>query len=402
MTRVSTANLQNQTIGAALQVQSQLADVQIQESSGLVAQDFGTLGGASTTQVLNLENEISQSQGWADNAATVSGNTQAMYTATGTMSTLVSQLQSRISNALSSSDNSGLLQAAQSLQQSLMGQMNTHVAGNYLFAGTNSSVPPVSLANYGTLNATAPNAYAAGTPDTSYYTGNNTVLAVQVSLQQNLNYGVTANNPAFEEAMRATQAVIQAATTSTSSTATATSPTAASTVTGGPLVINGRTVTVNAADSLSTIAANINAAAISGVTATVLPDTNVPPLYHVQLSAGSGTLTIADTSGLGVASASPLPRTQLNAALQLALGVANQAVTDLSNLQGSISDTSTQLSNAQQQQSTFVTYLENSLSSVKEVNTGTVAAEVSNYQTQLQASYLAVASVRKISLAQYL
>jgi flagellin-like hook-associated protein FlgL len=55
-----------------------------------------------------------------------------------------------------------------------------------------------------------------------------------------------------------------------------------------------------------------------------------------------------------------------------------------------------------QQQSTFVTYLTNALSDVKDVNTGQVAAQVSEYQTQLQASYLAVASVTKLSLAQFL
>ena len=82
--------------------------------------------------------------------------------------------------------------------------------------------------------------------------------------------------------------------------------------------------------------------------------------------------------------------------------MSNQAQTDLANLQNSVADVSSQLSDAHDQQTTFVTLLQTSLSSVKDVDAGQVATQVSQYQTQFQASYMALAAVAKINLAQYL
>ena len=207
MDRISTLNLHNVTINGAMQVETNLAQATIQELSGLVAQDFSTLGGAATSQMLNLENEISQSQTWASDAQTVGSRTQTMYTSIGTMSTILTGLQSRISQAMSSADNSGLAVAVKNIQQELVSQMNAQIGGRYLFAGSNIATAPVNLAGY---PSSSNNPYNASTVDTGYYTGDNAIESVRVSSQQTLGYGVTANNPAFEEALRATEAVIQA------------------------------------------------------------------------------------------------------------------------------------------------------------------------------------------------
>jgi flagellar hook-associated protein 3 FlgL len=77
-------------------------------------------------------------------------------------------------------------------------------------------------------------------------------------------------------------------------------------------------------------------------------------------------------------------------------------VTNLSNTEEAVGVSSAQLKSSAQQQTTYVTYLQTSLSSVKDVDTAQAAAKVSQYQTQLQASYLAVAQISKVNLTQYL
>jgi flagellin-like hook-associated protein FlgL len=261
-------------------------------------------------------------------------------------------------------------------------------------------VAPASLTNYPTLNA-GTNAYDPTTSDTGYYKGDGTILSVQVNLQQTVSYGVLASNPAIEESIRAVQSVIEAAQVSANGTVTATSPSAASSVPGGTLTINGQNFTIAGNASLNQIAASINSqAGGSGVTASVVPDT--AGNYHLRVSNGQGAMSITDGAGLGLSSANPLPTAQLTSSLQASLTIANKAVADLGNLQENISNTSNTLNSAQTTQTSFVTYLQNSLSGVKDVDTAQAAAQVQQFQTQLQASFLAVSTLTKLSLAQFL
>jgi flagellar hook-associated protein 3 FlgL len=397
---VATSNLYTSTIGEALNVQSQWSVAETQQASGLQAQDFGTLGGGASRETLNFETDIAQATSWSGVAKTVGTTTQAMYTAVGTMQSDVNKLQTLISNAMASPNNSDLLGQANAIMSTLMTQVNQQVGGNYLFAGTNTSVAPVNLSNYPTLNA-GTNAYDPQTADTGYYKGDNTITSAQVNLQQTVSYGVLASNPAIEDAIRSVQSVIEAAQVSSSSTTTATDATGASTVSGGTLTINGKDYSINGGTSLDQIAASINSqAAGNGVVASVVPDT--AGQYHLRVTNGDAAMTIDDNSGLGLASASPMPAADLTNSLQASLTIANQAVSSLGNLQEDISNTSNTLNNAQTTQTSFVTYLQTSLSNTKVVDTAQAAAQVQQYQTQLQASFLAVSTLTKLSLASML
>lgn len=405
MSRISTLQMNTVALSSALNVQSQLAQTQVQEASGLVSSDFAGLGGASSNVMLNLQGEISQAQSWASDATTVGTRTQGMYSAVGNMITTVNSLQTKISAALSSTDNSTLLTAVKGLQQTLASQMNQQLNGSYLFSGTQAQTAPVNLANYPS------DTFDLGGSDTSYYQGDQNVQSVRISTQQTVAYGVNANNQGMEEALRAMQGVIQnaAATTVTGSTTAATPTTALSFGATDFSINGGATISLSGTESLSDIASAINTAAGStGVSASVV---QTSAGFALKVSTGSQadlsvnvTSATAPSSGgladLGISSTSYTAA--LQTALQASLGVANQSVTDLSNLQETISNTSGQLSSMASQQTTYVTYLQNSLSGVKDVDTAQAASKASQYQTQLQASYLAVAQLSKMSLAQYL
>jgi len=410
MQGISTSNLYNSTIGDALNVQTQWSTAETQQASGLQEQDFGTLGGGSSREMLNFETDIAQASSWAGVAKTVGATTQAAYTAVGTMQSDVNKLQALISTSMSSPNNTDLLGQAQSIMSTLLTQVNQQVGGNYLFAGGNTSVAPVSLSTYPTLNATT-NGYDPTAPDTGYYTGDNSIQSVQVNLQQTVSYGVLASNPAMEEALRSVQSVIEAAQASTASVTNAAAPITSATAqagASGTLTVNNQTYTLSGTQSLTNIAQTINANPASGVTASVVPDntasTATPPgpYYHLRLVSSTGTLTVNDQSGLGLQSASALSGSALTSSLQASLTVSNKAVADLGNLQEDISNTSNTLDSAQTTQTSFVTYLQNSLSGVKDVDTAQAAAQVQQFQTQLQASFLAVSTLTKLSLASML
>jgi flagellar hook-associated protein 3 FlgL len=200
--------------------------------------------------------------------------------------------------------------------------------------------------------------------------------------------------------MRAVQAVISAglvASTGTTTFASPSTPTNAS----GSIVVNNQTFNIASGLTLDQVVASINSQAQgSGVSAKAVLDNS--GAYHLQISNGMNAMTVTDNAGFGLSNASPPPQTQLVASLQQALTTANAAENDLGNLQQNISNSSNQLSAAHDQQTSFVTYLQNSLSNVKDVDTAQAASKVQQYQAQLQASYLAVSTLTKISLAQYL
>jgi flagellar hook-associated protein 3 FlgL len=309
MDRISTFNLRSANVGNAMNVQTQLANVQYQESSGLVAQNFGDLGGHGTFQMLNFETELNQAQTWATQAQQAGSKTQSIYTAVGAMATTMTNLQTRLSTAQTGIDNSGLADAVKSLQSQLQQSMNVQLGGSYLFAGSNTDTAPVDLTNYPTLDtSTTPPSYDPTTPDTSYYKGDSTILSVRVATQQKIAYGLTADNPVFEKAMRIMQTALQAA------------------------------------------------------------------------------------------QASPIDKATLNQAYSDCA----DCITKLANLQESVADVSSQLKSAQQTQTNYATFLSNAVSDVKNVDAAQVASQLSLYQTQLQASYLAVASVTKVTLTSYL
>ncbi|WP_229181261.1 flagellin [Bradyrhizobium oropedii] len=68
--------------------------------------------------------------------------------------------------------------------------------GEYLFSGARTDTAPADLSTYGTGTG------SLTTTDTSYYKGDSEIASVRVSDSQSISYGVTADNPAFEQVMR--------------------------------------------------------------------------------------------------------------------------------------------------------------------------------------------------------
>lgn len=297
--RVSTYGLSEKLAALSQSVQSRLAEKQVESSSTLKAETYGELGSAAG-RLVNLESALARSQSYTDSIQTASDRVTTMHSALGDMADLMTQLRAKASAATTGTNSQDLNNVGQGLLADLANLMNTRQDGRYLFAGSLTGTAPVDTAKLGT--PTTPS-----TADTTYYQGDDHGSVVRVSENQTLDYGVTADGTAFEQALRA---------------------------------------------------ANI--------------------LAHLTTS--------------------PLDTTALTEASDLA----TKALDGLLAAQGTLSVAADRLDRAKTVQSDAASLLQTMIGDTKSVDTAQVAVEVSNYNTQLQASYSALAAINKTHLLNYL
>jgi flagellar hook-associated protein 3 FlgL len=197
--RVATFAVSDQMIASALRTQSLMASEQIQEASGVTSPDYGGLGETSR-QVINLQVSVTRSQSYAAAATAADSKTQVMYTTMTSITNLLTSLRTSLtaaSNSASSDAASVTASAQQGLQQ-MASLLNTQYAGDYLFGGSNINTPPVDVSSSAYPAATSPSS-----PSTSYYKGDDQIASARVSDSETVSYGVTADNTAFEQGLRA-------------------------------------------------------------------------------------------------------------------------------------------------------------------------------------------------------
>ena len=201
MTRVTDYSQNQLTLFYLQQTQSRLTDTQNQISTGLVSQDYAGLG-SGTSQLVNLQDSESRVNQYSTGAQTVDSRLTSMATATSQVFTIASNLQKLLVNGLNAQTASdlNLNQQAQDMLTQVQGLLNTQLDGRYLFAGTATNTAPVNVNAPGF--ASPPTVYPTSA-DTGYYQGNSTKLTARVDENYDLQYGVTADSPGFEQLIRA-------------------------------------------------------------------------------------------------------------------------------------------------------------------------------------------------------
>jgi len=297
--RVATFALSDSMIDAALKAQAKVAERQIQTASGLISSDYGGLGGATSQKVIDLQVAVKRSQNYEEAASSANDRVQVMYSTTGSIADLLTTFKSDLTSALSvtATDTDALQSTASAALEDLAALLNTQYGGRYLFAGSATETAPVDLSGYSATSST--------TEDTSYYQGNDDLAAVRVSSSRTVTYGVSADNAAFEQAMRAIS-----------------------------MVANGSSI-----------------------------DTDT---------------------------------------ISAALDLATQALDAVVGVQTRLSLTSAQLESAMDVQSTFQDTASTVSASLTEVDVAAVTAEITAYQSQLTASYSAIAKIQSLNLVSYL
>ncbi|WP_029080077.1 flagellin [Bradyrhizobium sp. th.b2] len=197
MMRVATFAQSEQMITSALRVQAVMANEQVQESSGLQSEDFGGYG-SGAGRVINLQVSVTRAQSYIDASNLADNKVQAMYSAVGSVTDIITQLRTQLSAATtgSSTATASVINYAQQAISQMQGLLNTQYDGEYVFSGARTDTAPADLSTFDTGTG------SLTTSDTSYYKGDSEIASVRVSDSQSISYGVTADNPAFEQVMR--------------------------------------------------------------------------------------------------------------------------------------------------------------------------------------------------------
>lgn len=87
--------------------------------------------------------------------------------------------------------------------------LNTSVDGIYLFGGTKNNAPPVNSNLSSTPNYASSSADPF-TPNANYYNGDNGQMSVRISERRSLEYGFTADDPAFKNLIAAAHLAMEA------------------------------------------------------------------------------------------------------------------------------------------------------------------------------------------------
>ncbi|RAI40553.1 flagellin [Rhodoplanes roseus] len=198
--RVATFALSEKTINQALRTQARNTELTLQQASGEISSNFGGLGSTSR-RVLELQTAVTQSAAYSDAATNAGSRIEIMYSAMSQMTDLLTTLQSSITSA---TDAGTLDDGTVSSLTTSMGEyldefgslLNTQYEGRYLFSGAMIDTAPVDLDDY-------PAQTVPSTESTDYYKGDDAIASVRVSTEQVVEYGVTADDPAFEKALRA-------------------------------------------------------------------------------------------------------------------------------------------------------------------------------------------------------
>ena len=298
--RIATFALSDQMVAGALRTQATMANLQVQESSGLKSETFAGYG-SDTQHVVNLQVSVTRAQSHIDAATLADSKVQVMYSAVGSMTDIITQLRTQLSAATTggSTETTSAISSAQQFLTQMGSLLNTQYDGQYVFSGARVGTAPVDLTSFasGTGSTT--------TADTSYYKGDGEIASVRVADDQTVSYGVTADNSAFEQVMRT-----------------------------------------------------------------------------LKFVANSSSLSSSD--------------------ITRALDLASNALSATTAVQAKLSSAASQIESASANQSDYKSFAETLSSDLSGVDVAAVTAQLSTYQTQLTASYSAIAKIQSLNLASYL
>jgi flagellar hook-associated protein 3 FlgL len=247
MTSISTLGTQLQAVNNLLGEQTSLNSLNQQLSTGQQFSDLTDYTPVDASNLLNFQNAINQRQGYLSAMQTVQARLSMYDTTMSNMENIAEQagtLASQNQN-LSSSNLASLQASAQNYLSQVQDDLNQQVGSRYVYAGVRYSTVPVTNLTSISLVANPPTTTTVSSPTLPYYdteavagTPNDAAAYTSdtVTVDQNYNvaYGVSSDNPAFQQLINGLR-YISAATTAPSAAAYQTDMTNASNLLAGAL-----------------------------------------------------------------------------------------------------------------------------------------------------------------------
>ena len=333
------------------QTSAQINLLSAQSSSGLISSDYAGLGN-SAGAALDLSGQVALNTTYQANANQAATQAQVAQSALGQIQTLVSGFANQLLEPTSATQAglSTLAASAGSALTQIANLLNTKVGNTYVFAGQDSSNPPV--------------------PDPSTLGTSAFATAIQAAVA---NLGTAGAS--------ATQSQIL----------TASAP--------------GATSPFSATLEASNLPATADLGGGQSVQTSVLADQNATAVSTGAGTTSTGSYTrdilaaLATVAALGTATASNPAVISLLSLTQTTLSNADDALnTDIGGL-GARQQT---ITNTQSELTATATAVNTQLGNLQDADTAEVATKLSNAQNQLQASYKIIASLEQLSLAKFL
>ena len=192
---VSTLEQQNQMVQYLQQMQDKASTLETQISTGQQSQTYAGIA-PQAAEVVDLTATQSLQQSYINTITTVNTKLQTMSLAMQNIASIASSFQNTLENDAYSTSGSSVQETAQQLLTELGSYLNTQDGSSYVFSGNQTSTPtynPANLPNPGSLSTNV----AA-----DYYGGDNGIAQATVDNNVTMQYGVTGNNPAFEQIVR--------------------------------------------------------------------------------------------------------------------------------------------------------------------------------------------------------
>jgi flagellar hook-associated protein 3 FlgL len=201
MFRVANYAQHQLTQSYTMRTQSRLAERQIEIASGKRAQLYSSIS-TQASELVNVERAVARTTQFSRNIDQAVTRLGVMESAVGTMVGRATEVLSIMSSAMSGENINDvpLEQFANTFLAEIASLLNTQHENRFLFAGSQTNNPAVDLSdvNY-TPQAGLPGTFTA---DFDYYQGDDLQLAVRTAETFETPYGITANEPAFEELLR--------------------------------------------------------------------------------------------------------------------------------------------------------------------------------------------------------
>jgi flagellar hook-associated protein 3 FlgL len=199
MDRVSTKSFSAISIEYMTTNISDLAKVQKQISSGQAADRFEELSeNGQIERVLNLNDRLKKIEGYVTNNKTVIGRINATDSAVEKIVQSMSQLRDTLTLKRSSAGKSlPIGEIARATIANVVDSLNLRYEGRYLFSGSRTNIPAVNDDILGHSNIINDQISA------NYYQGDEFVMSIQASDTLSLDYGVKANETAFQNVFAA-------------------------------------------------------------------------------------------------------------------------------------------------------------------------------------------------------
>lgn len=407
VSRVATYTNHTLLSDLAIRNAAKVTDLQNQASSGYKSRDYAGIAD-STQRLLNLEGEYTRTEQYLRNTTQAKLRLQSMETAVDSMLTIATQMKTLLIQASSAqqADDVNIMDEADQALQQIANLLNTNLDGRFLFAGGRSEEPAVDLEKIG-----APDNYMSDLDVT--LTGGTTLAALGVTTGQlqivstDVDGNSVTTNVNYNAATDDIDDILDAINSVTTNGAIASLRGFGGN--GNPVLnienVGNGTITITesgAGDFLSKLGMekipNPRPDADYYDGDQQILEVRVDEQYNVSYGILADNPTFQKLiQGLGIAAG-----TENQDAMTVALGFINDAINELPNIQGQIGLDISNVERFETRHQDFKVFAAQAISDIETVDVPLTLAELSQYETALQASFIAISRASDLSLANYL